>query len=362
VCCVRADALAQLIRLPRPFEVEPAYLREHLDEMVDATFADIRSQFLVLPKGPSLIEYADFEAAYEVLKRQTSAFGEFTEQRVWDALREDSLVFVVLRTILGVTPSEWAALARSERSTDVEQGYVRGVDVQCRRERRFMGGLARPRHAVALARLEALVGVAVDQISKGAPPAAADTVHRLAKVDTSEGLTSLRHAAAQHVPYAVLLYERYLGRPFAAHRDSVSELVGDVMESAIEERLTRAGISFRKTKRAEKVPGYDQNPDFFVPDELAPAALIEAKMAEDDGTARDKATRIVHLAEMRDERLRKGATGFEVIACIDGRGFAVRREDMKRMLLNTSGKVFTLQTLDSLISNTRLREFLPRPK
>jgi hypothetical protein len=48
----------------------------------------------------------------------------------------------------------------------------------------------------------------------------------------------------------MLLYERFLGRPFAGHRDSVSELVGDVMESAIEDVLSAAGISYRKTKRA----------------------------------------------------------------------------------------------------------------
>ena len=29
-------------------------------------------------------------------------------------------------------------------------------------------------------------------------------------------------------PYSILLYERFLGRPFAAHRDSVSELVGSL--------------------------------------------------------------------------------------------------------------------------------------
>ena len=63
------------------------------------------------------------------------------------------------------------------------------------------------------------------------------------------------HVAAAHVPYAVLLYERYLGRPFASHRDAVSELVGDVMESAIEECLSRARITFRKTKRAERMLG-----------------------------------------------------------------------------------------------------------
>ncbi len=35
--------------------------------------------------------------------------------------------------------------------------------------------------------------------------------------------------------HSLLLYERYLGRPFAGHRDAVSELVGELMESAIEE-------------------------------------------------------------------------------------------------------------------------------
>ena len=58
------------------------------------------------------------------------------------------------------------------------------------------------------------------------------------------------------VPYSVLLYERLLGRPFAAHRDSVSELVGNLVEGAIEAVLSRAGISYRKTGRAERLPGF----------------------------------------------------------------------------------------------------------
>jgi len=208
---------------------------------------------------------------------------------------------------------------------------------------------------------KALVSVAVDYITRGAPPGAADVVHRLNKIDSAEGLVSLRHAANQHVPYAVLLYERYLGRPFASHRDSVSELVGDVMESAIEERLAKARITFRKTRRAERVPGFEQAPDFFIPTEVAPAAIIEAKITGDDGTARDKVSRVLNLATMRDKRERDGHPTFELIACIDGRGFRVRREDMRKMLLATRGKVFTLATLDRLIDNSRLCEFLPRP-
>jgi hypothetical protein len=32
-------------------------------------------------------------------------------------------------------------------------------------------------------------------------------VHRLDKFDTAQGMASISHAAQQHVPYAVLLYE-----------------------------------------------------------------------------------------------------------------------------------------------------------
>lgn len=51
---------------------------------------------------------------------------------------------------------------------------------------------------------------------------------------------------------------------------------------------------------------------------------------------------------------------FEVVACIAGRGFGVRREDMKKLLLATRGKVFTLQNLGRLVDCTRLREFQTR--
>jgi len=54
------------------------------------------------------------------------------------------------------------------------------------------------------------------------------------------------------------------------------------------------------------------------------------------------------------------APKFEVVACIAGRGFKVPREDMKKLLLATRGKVFTLQNVEHLISCTRLGEFRTR--
>jgi len=137
----------------------------------------------------------------------------------------------------------------------------------------------------------------------------------------------------------------------------VSEIVGDVVESAVEDVLNKAGVSYRKTKRAERIDGFDQAPDFIIPSEFNPQIIIEAKLTEDDGTARDKVTRIQHLGELSQSRGPGGVPKFEVVACIAGRGFGVRREDMRKMLLATRGKVFTLKTLDRLVACTRLREF-----
>ena len=74
--------------------------------------------------------------------------------------------------------------------------------------------------------------------------------------------------------------------------------MGDSLESAIEDVLVKAGVSYRKTKRAERIAGFDQAPDFLIPSEFNVQAVIEAKLTEDDGTARDKVTRIQHLAQL----------------------------------------------------------------
>lgn len=137
--------------------------------------------------------------------------------------------------------------------------------------------------------------------------------------------------------------------------------MGDVLESAIEGVLAGAGISFRKTKRAQRIPGFDQTPDFVIPSEFNPQVVIEAKITEDDGTARDKVTRVQHLGALSVEGLGiEDPPKIKVVACIAGRGFKVRREDMKKLVLATRGKVFTLQNLEHLISCTRLREFRSR--
>lgn len=97
-----------------------------------------------------------------------------------------------------------------------------------------------------------------------------------------------------------------------------------------------------------------------IPNEFNPQIVIEAKLTEDDGTARDKITRVQHLGELSLQGRPHGQPRFEVVACIAGRGFGVRREDMKKLLLSTRGKVFTLQNMRQLVECTRLSEFRSR--
>lgn len=359
----------------RPFEVDGDYLRENIDEMVRKTISDFQSEFLLLPKGEDFIEYSEFRDAVETLKRRTSNFTAFDVSTVRQAVQENARVLLVLSTILGMTLPEWAELARTEHGTDVGQSPARTLARNARRDPSFISkmekrsidrvakatrlGKPAPDRFKALERVDALIAIAVKLIVQGAPAPMEGLVHRLAKFDTNDGLGSVRHAVNEGVPYAMLLYERYLGRPFASHRDAVSELVGEVMENAVEERLRAAGITFRKTKRAEHLSGFDQAPDFCVPDEISPVVVIEAKITSDDGTARDKATRIKNLVTQRGRQVAEGKfKPYEVVACIDGRGFRERREDMRQMLLALNGKVFTTAVLDQLIPQTRLREFV----
>ncbi|OGA43643.1 MAG: hypothetical protein A3G24_28695 [Betaproteobacteria bacterium RIFCSPLOWO2_12_FULL_62_13] len=343
--------------MPFPFEIPFDQVQENLDACVDEVFGALRFEFLIMPKGEGFIDYPIFEQGYEALKRVTGGFRSLSPERVIDAVYNVPVAFVVLRAMLGFTPPEWAYVTSQRAGVEVPQGAVRTLDRTVRLKPltplRTSGGITE-------VRIRALVTTACELLAESGPHTPG-TLHRLDKADTKNGLASLQPLADLGVPYAMLLYERFLGRPFAGHRDSVSELVGDVVEAAIEAVLSQAGISFRKTKRAERVAGFDQAPDFIVPDEFNAHVVIEAKLTEDDGTARDKVTRVQHLASLSMQgRQSHEAPRFEVIACIAGRGFKVRREDMKKLLLATRGKVFTLANLDRLIECSRLVEFKTR--
>ena len=342
--------------MPMRFEIDFNDPLTELDPLIDEVFGELQSTFLEMPRGEGFVDYVTFERGYQTLKRSTENFSVVTAETVEAAVVSRPIAFVVFRSILGFTPPEWAYVTTERTGVRVDQGAARSLDRSVR---------LRPSTPRTLGtnlsdqRLRAMIRAGVETLRAGAGPIpdSGPLLHRLNKVDTKEGIQSLQPLADLGVPYAVMLYERFLGRPFASHRDAVSELVGNVVESAIKDVLIAAGVSFRETGRAERITGFDQAPDFIIPDEFNPVALIEAKLTEDDGTARDKVARVQRLRTLRDE----SGKDYDVIACIAGRGFKVRREDMRRILKSTDGKVFTLATLPLLVDHSRIREYRSRP-
>ncbi len=340
--------------MPLRFEIDYGQPGIDYEPLVNEVFSELKSAFLTLPKGDGFVEYPTFAGGYEALKRMTSGFEAFNVDTVTKAIYTAPIAFVVLRTILGFTPSEWAYVTTERTDVSIDQNAARTLD----RKLRIAGLIPlMDRGSLTDQRIKAMINAAIAVLEEGIGEVdAAVVLHRLDKADTREGIASLRPVADLGVPYSVLLYERFLGRPFAAHRDGVSELVGDLVESAVEAVLSKGGVSNRKTKRAERITGFDQAPDFIVPDEFNPAVIIEAKLSEDDGTSRDKVARVQNLRALRD---REGKN-YQIVACIAGRGFKVRKEDMRRLLEATDGLVFTLETIDRMLDCTRIREFVTR--
>ncbi len=339
--------------MPLRFDVDYSDPNVAWEPLVDEVFDELTSSFLEIPKGKGFIDYATFEKGYQALKRHTDAFAKLSTETVSKAVREVPIAFVVFRCILGFSPPEWAYVTTEITGVEVQQGAARSIDRRMR-----LDPLAPMNQGSNLTarRIRAMIEAGVYLLERGAENVPSGFVHRLDKADTTQGVRSLQSIANLGAPYPVLLYERFLGRPYASHRDSVSELVGEVVEVAVKNVLTDAKVSFRETKRAERVPGFDQAPDFIVPDEFTPVAVIEAKLTEDDGTARDKVARVQRLRTLRDEQEKD----YDVIACIAGRGFKIRREDMRRLLEATDGKVFTLKTIHLLVDKTRISEYKVR--
>lgn len=339
--------------MKQPFEVPFAEVQADPEPFVDAVFSTLVSEFLVMPKGDGFVDYSTFNTGYERLKKATGDFQRISAEHVFTAVLECPIALVVVRSILGFTPPEWAYVTSQRSGIEINQGAARSIH----RRARLQPSTRLRTRGTTFERIEAMVETACQLMNEGAPSTDPDKLHRLDKADTKLGAATIRNMTTMGASYSMVLYERFLGRPFAGHRDSVSELVGDPLESGIERVLDDAGITFRKTKRAEKVPGFPQAPDFIIPDENDPKVVIEAKFTEDDGTARDKVSRVLELVKFSKENQPRGQQKYEVIACIGGRGFGVRRSDMRKLIAETKGKVFTLATLTSLVDYTRLENF-----
>ena len=108
-----------------PFELSFAEVQADLDSSVTAVFSCLESEFLVMPKGTGFIDYPVFEHGYEAFKHATRGFTVLDAEPLLQKTLEAPVVILVLRTMLGFTPPEWAYVATLQTGVEVSQGFVR---------------------------------------------------------------------------------------------------------------------------------------------------------------------------------------------------------------------------------------------
>ncbi|MCY4621610.1 MAG: hypothetical protein OXD34_07235 [bacterium] len=98
--------------------------------------------------------------------------------------------------------------------------------------------------------------------------------------------------------------------------------------------------------------GLSPGPDFLLPEE-SPTVIIESKVAEDGGTARDKAARIKNAAEAARAR------GLLPCAVVDGKGWSERPKALLDIVIATDGRTYSLSTLAHLLDIPEITEQPP---
>ncbi|HEX3887781.1 MAG TPA: hypothetical protein VHW05_09810, partial [Phenylobacterium sp.] len=81
--------------MPSRFEADFSDPQLNYDSYIDEVFSELKSSFLVMPKGEGFVDYPTFEAGYEALKRSTGNFADFTESALLETVYARPISFVV---------------------------------------------------------------------------------------------------------------------------------------------------------------------------------------------------------------------------------------------------------------------------
>ena len=146
-------------------------------------------------------------------------------------------------------------------------------------------------------RIHALVGAACRGVQAGIGREVPGTLHRLDKADTRDGLVSVRSSAELGVPYSMPALRTSSGTPLRRSSRLHQRARRRHRRERHRERSVPRGHQLSQDQaRGAPVLDSNQAPDFVIPNEFNPEVVIEAKLTEDDGTARDKVTRVQHLS------------------------------------------------------------------
>lgn len=308
----------------------------------EAYVPHLAPDFAYIHEAP-FYEREHFAEAYAVASRETADFTEVSETDLMRVVLAHPGTLLVFRTMLGLTKDEFAhstvIVAESLELRALTSSKVDGM------EKRGTAVTADQARVVAITITRALDGSLF-----GDPPG--ELRAKQQKLDTRSGWTSVKHLADHGVPYVDFLHQRHYGGAFRQVLDATSSKRGNLIEDAVEQLFAEAGVPYIRTgshDQGEIAARFEIQvkpaPDFVVYDQSGSLrAMLECKLVNDGGTARDKALRFERL---REEARRLG--GIPLLAVLGGMGWTRVNDTLGPVVRDTEGRVFTLSTLPEML-------------
>ena len=333
------ERVALVRRVPEEFGAHNAKVYAAIAER--AYVPSLRPDFGYVHWRPEY-ELDAFVQVYERALAATDGFRVVDAEHLTNVIRNDPATLRVFRLLVGLIPSEFAEVcSETADGLRVGKGTIESIE----------RGKS-PKASVARA-----CAIVIDRAMNGdlfpADLEGTGLRSKQQKPDTAEGWGTVQHHADHGVSLAVLLHQRLYGGAFRQLLDSTSRARADLLEQPVEDLLTTFGIPFIRTgahNQAEIELRFGMTvrpaPDFLLTDDSrAIRGMLECTATNDARTARESASRYTSL---RNESRRLG--GVPVLAVLSGTGWRHARDALGPVVRDTDGRVFTLATLDAMLS------------
>ncbi len=308
-------------------QIPEQYGRAHVRDVYSRLARDFYVPQLALELG-YVVWRNDYELAsvaepYQEAYSQTEGFTKVTASDLYRCLLECPTTLRIFRLLLAMTPEEFSVatepVAAQMEHAAVGEGRIKSME--------------NGRHGT-----EPAARVLAETISRGidgtlflpaGSPGDPAVRNRQDRPDLAQGWHTVRKYAEGGVPLEVFLHQRHYGGAFIQLLNSTGRKRGEVLEDAVRELADDEGLLYVQTGSSNQSEIRERfnitvhpAPDFVfydVNDSLR--AMLECKLANNGGTARDKAGR---FSLLRQEGERLG--GIPVFAVLGGLGWRRTRD------------------------------------
>jgi len=353
-----AQEIAQAVAAAQTWDERVALVRRVPEQFGTGSHAAVYAEIAKRVYSPSLnadfayihwrseYELPQIEKAYTLARDGTDGFASVERETLARVIKSHPETVKVFRLILGFIGQEFAEacalVAETHALSKVTKGTLKLIEG---------GGAVSEERAMTCA---AVVDLAMSGSLFPRNPLDSEVRLKLDKPDTARGWESIRDYAANGVPLSVLLHQRAYGGAFRQLSDATSSQRGDLLEDPVEELYVQHGIPYVRTGAHNQASVQERfgltvrpAPDFVVFDSRNATlrAILECKVANDGGTARDKAAR---FRSLRVEANRLG--GVPVFAVLGGLGWRRTADALGPVVRDTDGRTFTVGTLGDMIT------------